>query len=182
MLLDRDGTIIVERHYLSDPNAVELLPGAVSGLQRMRKLGLGLVAITNQSAIGRGFFDESRLNQIHARMSSLLQAEEIVLDGIYFCPHKPEANCGCRKPRTALAHLAEQELGFRSRDGFVIGDKECDIELGHRLDAMTFLVRTGYGSRTDSEKTTRPDFVVADLDEAATKIEYLLQTGHERLG
>ena len=175
VLLDRDGTIIVERHYLSDPAGVELLPGAANGLRKMQELGLGLVVITNQSAIGRGFFDELRLNQIHTRLCELLQQEKVALDGIYFCPHRPEDNCSCRKPEVALPKYAAKELGFEAGDSFVIGDKECDIAMGQRLRAMTFLVLTGYGQKTNANKMGRPDFVVADLEQAAMVIGRMLQ-------
>ncbi|MGZ3606734.1 MAG: D-glycero-alpha-D-manno-heptose-1,7-bisphosphate 7-phosphatase [Syntrophales bacterium] len=175
VLLDRDGTLIVERNYLSDPAEVQLLPGAASGLRKMSELGLGLVVITNQSAIGRGFIDESRLIQIHTRMCELLQQEKVSLNGIYFCPHLPEDNCNCRKPNMALANIAAKELGFNTLNSFVIGDKECDIGMGQRFGATTLLVLTGYGKRTDANQAVRPDFVVADLDQAAIVIERLLQ-------
>ena len=175
VLLDRDGTVIVERHYLSDPAGVELLPGAARGLRRMQELGLGLVVITNQSAIGRGYFDEARLDQIHLRMFELLHQEQVSLDGIYYCPHRPEEHCQCRKPASALPNRAARELGFNSAESLVIGDKECDIELGQRLGATTVLVLTGYGRETEAKKQVQPDFVVADLEEAASRIERLLQ-------
>ena len=171
VILDRDGTIIVERNYLSDPAEVELLPGAANGLRRMRKLGLGLVVITNQSAIGRGLLDTARLSQIHERMCELLKEEGVFLNGVYFCPHLPEEACNCRKPGTALVELAGRELGFYARKSYVIGDKECDIAMGKRVGAATFLVLTGYGKDTLSNEIERPDFVVEDLDEAATIIE-----------
>ena len=179
VLLDRDGTIIVERNYLSDPSGVELISGAASGLRRMSEFGLGLAVVTNQSAIGRGFFDKSRLNEIHERMCTLLRQEKVTLGAIYFCPHLPEDNCDCRKPETALPYLASKELEFNARDSFVIGDKECDIEMGNRIGATTFLVLTGYGKKTDSETAAKPDFVVENLDEAAAIIERLLQTKRE---
>lgn len=175
VLLDRDGTLIVERNYLSDPAEVQLLPGAASGLRKMSKLGLGLVVITNQSAIGRGFIDESRLILIHSRMCELLQQEKVLLNGIYFCPHLPKDNCNCRKPKMALPNIAAKELGFNTLNSFVIGDKECDIGMGQRLGATTLLVLTGYGKKTDADQAARPDYVVTDLDQAAIIIERLLR-------
>src|SRR4051794_39513886 len=91
VLLDRDGTINVEHHYLSRPEQVELLPEAARGLRHMQSLGLGLVVITNQSGIGRGYFNEIRLTQIHQRLLDLLAAEQVRLSAIYYCPHTPEA-------------------------------------------------------------------------------------------
>ena len=174
VVLDRDGTVIVERHYLSDPDDVELLPGAAEGLRQLREMGLGLVVITNQSAIGRGFFDEGRLEQVHQRLRELLAAECVQLDGIYFCPHLPDDNCGCRKPRTGLIECAATELGFDPRAAFVIGDKPCDVELGQRVGATTFLVRTGYGAQVEAEGVVVADYVVDGLDEVAQVIQDML--------
>lgn len=172
-LSDRDGTIIVERNYLSNPVQVELLPGAASGLYRLRKLGLGLAVITNQSAVGRGYIDEAGLDKIHERFLELLGKAGVSVDGIYFCPHLPEDNCECRKPKTGLIDRAARELGFDLQDCYVIGDKDCDIEMGRRVGATTLLVLTGYGKETIAKGISQPDFVANDLDEVAGIIERL---------
>lgn len=172
--LDRDGTIIEERHYLSDPQDVVLLPYALDGLRRLRELGLGLVVITNQSAIGRGFFDIARLKLIHQRMNDLLTAAEIRFDGIYFCPHVPDDHCLCRKPEPGLLQRAASECDFDPSRAFVIGDKTCDIVLGQQVGATTFLVRTGYGAQVAVDATVIPDYVVDNLEEAASIIGRLL--------
>ena len=140
----------------------------------MREMGLGLVVITNQSGIGRGFFDETQLHLIHQRMNELLEAEGIALDALYYCPHLPEDNCSCRKPRTGLIDLASKELGFDPKDCFVIGDKACDVELGQRVGATTFLVRTGYGTREIANDIINPDYVVDDLWNAAQTIGLMI--------
>jgi D-glycero-D-manno-heptose 1,7-bisphosphate phosphatase len=177
VVLDRDGTVIVERHYLSAPEDVELIPEAAGALRQLRDRGLGLVLVTNQSAIGRGFFDRSRLEAIHEQLRHLLRKEGVELDGIYVCSHRPEDNCGCRKPKTGLLDLASRELSFDVQSSFVVGDKPCDIELGQRVGATTFLVLTGYGSRVVREKSAIPDYTVGDLREAAKIILYLFASG-----
>jgi D-glycero-D-manno-heptose 1,7-bisphosphate phosphatase len=174
VLLDRDGTIIKECHYLSDPQQVELLAGVAAGLRRMQEMGLGAIAITNQSGIGRGFFDEKRLLEIHQRMLELLAAESVFLEDIYFCPHTPADNCSCRKPLAGLVEQAAEKYGFNPQNSFVIGDKPCDIELGKRIGAITFLVRTGYGAEVANTQTVSPDYVVDDLLAAARIIEGLI--------
>ncbi len=173
-VLDRDGTIIVQRHYLSDPDLVELLPGAAQGLRQMSNFGLGLVVVTNQSPIGRGYFDVNRLEQIHDRMEALLAEEGVKLDHIYFCPHRPDEHCSCRKPETGMLDRAAEEIGFDKQASFVLGDKPCDIELGQRANATTFLVRTGYGEQVAAEHSASPDYVVNDLWDAARTIGMLL--------
>jgi D-glycero-D-manno-heptose 1,7-bisphosphate phosphatase len=174
VLLDRDGTVIVEKHYLSDPDQLELVPGAAAGLRRLAAAGAGLVLVTNQSGIGRGYFDEARLAQIHARLVDALRAEAVALDGIYVCPHHPDDGCACRKPRTGLVLRAAAELGFDPARAFVVGDMASDVALGRALGATTLLVRTGHGQATLARGEARPDHVVDDLGAAARHIEALL--------
>ena len=170
VLLDRDGTLIEERHYLSDPDGVVLIPGAAEGLRTLRDHGLGLVLVTNQSGIGRGYFDRARLAEIHARLAELLEAEGLALDGIYFCPHTPDDDCACRKPRTGMVEAAAAEHGFEPREAFVVGDLPSDLALGRALGATTLLVRTGHGARTEAEHAAEADLVVDDLRAAAAAI------------
>jgi D-glycero-D-manno-heptose 1,7-bisphosphate phosphatase len=177
VLLDRDGTLNVERHYLSDPDQVELLPNAARGLAEMARLGLGLVVVTNQSAVGRGLFDQARLGQIHQRLRDLLHAEGVQIEGVYACPHVPEDECRCRKPRTGLVEQAARDLGFLPANGFMIGDKRCDIDLGQAVGATTFLVRTGYGAAAEADLDVQPSFVVDDLWHASQVIGRLLEKG-----
>lgn len=167
VLLDRDGTIIYDRHYLADPAAVELLPGAADGLRRLRDAGCGLVVVTNQSGIGRGMFDEPTLARIHERMHALLADEEIRLDGVYFCPHTDEAACTCRKPKAGMAEAAARDLGFDLTSAFVVGDRWGDVALGRNVGATSILVRTGAGRETEAEARVAPDFTCDDLAAAA---------------
>lgn len=164
-LLDRDGTIIEERRYLSDPAGVTLLPGAAEGMRLLREAGFGLAVLTNQSGIGRGYYTEEDMHRVHARMRELLEAERVFLDGIYFCPHAPQAGCSCRKPEPGLAEQAARELGFSLRDAYVLGDKPADVDLAARCGAVGVLVRTGYGAQAEQGTTAR--YVADDLADAA---------------
>jgi phosphoheptose isomerase len=179
-VLDRDGTIIFERNYLSDPSEVELLPGSAAGLRSMRELGLGVIVITNQSAIGRGIISKAQLDLIHKRFCELLEQEGVFLDGMYFCPHLPEEECDCRKPAPALLRSAARELDFNPGESFVIGDKVCDIELGRRVGATTILVRTGYGEHFE-KGSPQPDFAVNDLKEAAKVMKEIVEKDNRSL-
>jgi phosphoheptose isomerase len=167
VVLDRDGTLNVEVNYLSHPDQVDLLPGVAEGLRRLRAAGCRLIVVTNQSAIGRGFFDEVRLGEIHDRLRSLLADHDVTLDAIYHCPHRPDDACRCRKPGTELLERAAADLGFDPSRAFVVGDKPCDIELGRAVGARTLLVRTGYGLAHESAGDAVADHVVDDLSAAA---------------
>jgi histidinol-phosphate phosphatase family protein len=164
-LLDRDGTLIADRHYLADPEGVELLPGAAEGLRQLRLLGLGLVVVTNQSGVGRGFFTSTQVERVNQRMCALLAAAGVHLDGIFVCPHAPEAGCNCRKPQPGLALAASRALGFSLGEAMVIGDRATDIELGRRIGAVTFLLGKSVGGRGQGE--AEPDYQVESLVEVA---------------
>ena len=166
-ILDRDGTIIADRDYISDPAEVALLPNAAPGLRRLAALGLRLVVVTNQSGIGRGCFDESQLAAVNNRMEELLRDEGIEIAGIWHCPHRPDDGCSCRKPNAGLVDRAAQALGFDPGRAVVIGDKASDIELGKRIGAATILVRTGYGAGTAASGAAEPDRIADDLLDAA---------------
>ena len=173
VVLDRDGTIIEERVYLSSPEGLAIIPGAADALRQLGEMGLGLIVVTNQSGVGRGFFDEAQLKRIHDQFSRQLEAQGVELAGIYFCPHMPEDQCVCRKPAPGLIQIAAKELDFDLTSSIVIGDKACDIEMGQRVGATTFLVRTGYGAQF--EQSVAADYVVDDLLAAAEIIKRLLR-------
>lgn len=181
VIVDRDGTINVERHYLSNPDDLELLPGVGSGLRRLRALGLGIVVATNQSAIARGFFDRTRLDEIHDRLRLLLFEEGIELDGIYVCPHHPKDHCRCRKPAPGLIEQAIGRHGFDSKMSYMIGDKSSDIGCGQGVGAFTILVQPGGASESPHEVEAVPDAVVANLDEASKLIRSKLATAGDKL-
>jgi histidinol phosphatase-like enzyme len=103
-----------------------------------------------------------------------LEQDQAVIDAIYVCPHRPEADCLCRKPAPGLAQRAAAEFGVSLAESFVVGDKPCDIDLGKRVGATTILVRTGYGQRFLNHGAIEPDHVAGDLREAARLIEQLL--------
>lgn len=170
VVLDRDGTIIEEVSYLSDPKQIVLIPGAGNALRDLSAMGFGLVVITNQSAVGRGYFDEAQLARIHGCLLEMLRREKINLDGLYFCPHTPEDQCLCRKPQIGLIQRASEELGFDLSSSIVIGDKLSDMEMGRRVGALTILVRTGYGAQVAADQRVQSDYIVDDLPAAVEVI------------
>jgi D-glycero-D-manno-heptose 1,7-bisphosphate phosphatase len=172
VVLDRDGTLNIEKHYLSDPSQLELLPGVIDGLKLLQRHGFGIVIMTNQSGIGRGIVDVQGVERIHSRLRELLLGAGVSIDGIYYCPHAPDENCVCRKPKPAMLYRAAAELGFAPDDAFVVGDKLSDIEMGRAVRATTMLVLTGYGNQL-AQAVEQPDFVAKDLAEAAAVIVHL---------
>lgn len=166
VILDRDGTVVVDRHYPADPDALEFEPGAAEGLRKMTDMGCRLVVITNQSGVARGFFSLQQLERIHDRLRRMVESAGSSLEAIYFCPHGPGDGCDCRKPNLGLMRQASAELGFEMPDSIVIGDKLSDIEFGLRAGAVTMLV----GGAETGGSPVKPDHVVGDLSEAADLI------------
>ncbi len=169
VILDRDGTIVEDPGYLDDPQQLRYLPGAAQGLRMLHRAGHPLVVISNQSGVGRGLFSLERLQAINRRFRAMLAADGAPLAGLYFCPHRPEDGCDCRKPNTALLRQAAEALGFEPRAAIVIGDKSSDVELGKRVGATTMLVSAS--AAASDGKPAHPDYVVRDLIEAARIID-----------
>lgn len=169
VLLDRDGTLNVEKHYLSDPAQLELYPGAGAAVRRLNQAGFGVAVVTNQSGIARGYFDMATLERIHARLHALLAAEGAHVDGIYLCPHGPDDDCTCRKPLPGMIEKAVAEHGFDPRQAVMVGDKEVDVDLGRAVGAATILVKTGHGAKAVADGS-KADHIVDDLSAAVDVI------------
>jgi D-glycero-D-manno-heptose 1,7-bisphosphate phosphatase len=172
VLVDRDGTINEERHHLADPAELALIPGAAAALVRLRDgLGMGIAVVTNQAEIGRGNLTRERLDEIHARLLELLEAEGgATVDAIFVCPHAPEDSCSCRKPAPGLALQAAERFGFAPSDAIVIGDHARDMGMGRAIGATTVFVRTGHGPSEESAAAPLADHVADDLAEAVAII------------
>jgi len=178
VFLDRDGTLIEEKHYLADPEALALFPWTLSALTLLGGTGLALVLLSNQSGVARGFFDEAAVAAVHARLASLLAAGGVALDGCYYCPHHPEGrveryrqDCQCRKPRPGQAERAARELGLNLAGSWVVGDKGEDLGLASVLGLRGVLVRSGHGAATEAAGGAgAAEIVCADLLAAARYI------------
>ncbi|WP_027177317.1 D-glycero-alpha-D-manno-heptose-1,7-bisphosphate 7-phosphatase [Maridesulfovibrio hydrothermalis] len=170
ILLDRDGTIIADKHYLSDPAGVELLANAEAGLKKMQQAGYGLIVVTNQSGIGRGYYAESDMRAVNRKMEKLLAPSGIKFEAIYHCPHAPDQDCNCRKPLTGMLDEAIAQFGLNPADCYVIGDKLCDIELGLAKAVPSILVRTGKGQKAEPECKGKATYIADDLLDAAEYI------------
>lgn len=163
VILDRDGTIILDKDHLTEVSEVELIPNAAKAIKKIKDMGLGIIIVTNQTVVGNEHISLKDLELIHKKMLDLLLNDGATIDGIYFCPHKIEDNCSCRKPKLSLIEQALEEHDFDPKECFVIGDNKGDIELGKNIGATTVLVRTGYGKQIEKDGIS-PDYVVDNLE------------------
>jgi D-glycero-D-manno-heptose 1,7-bisphosphate phosphatase len=167
VILDRDGTIVIDRGHLADPNGLEFLPGAPEALRWLWRSAYRLVVITNQSGVGRGLFSLDRVEAMNARLHDMVERAGAKLAKIYVCPHAPEACCACRKPNLALMAQAATELNFNPRMSVVIGDKDSDIEFGLRAGARAILISS---APPNGAKRSASSLIVPSLMEAARSI------------
>ena len=142
LLLDRDGTLIVDVGYPSDPATVEILGDAarvLAALQRDWKL----VVISNQSGIGRGRITPAQATAVHERFVALFAAHGVTFAGCYYCPHAPDAGCACRKPAPGMILDAARELGLDLARSIAIGDKARDLAAGRAAGCAAAIARLG---------------------------------------
>jgi D,D-heptose 1,7-bisphosphate phosphatase len=179
VFIDRDGTLNVERGYLSRPEDIELIPGVGEALRKLSGAGFLLIVITNQSIIARGLASEAQIEDVNRRLASEIGKFGVRLDAIYLCPHHPNSarprpdfavGCDCRKPQIGLVQRACRDFAIDLSRSWMVGDHTRDIEMASRAGLRSVLVRTGYAGR-DAEWNSTPDHLVDDLSAAALLIE-----------
>jgi D-glycero-D-manno-heptose 1,7-bisphosphate phosphatase len=145
VFLDRDGTLIVEKEYLSDPVEVCLETDVVEGLALLREHGHPLIVLSNQSGIGRGLFLATDAQRVNDRVAGILRSYGVEILAWYLCPHGPEFGCACRKPQAGMAVAAARDWDLELAGSYVVGDKRVDLELADTIGATGILVTTGHG-------------------------------------
>ncbi len=165
IFIDRDGTLIEEKNYLSDPDGAVMIPDSGVAIRRARDAGAKVVVISNQSGIGRGYFGEEVVHAIHQRIQQMLAKDGAKIDAFYFCPHRPDEGCDCRKPRLGLFRQAAADFNM-PLGGAMIGDNASDVQAGLDTGLTSILVRTGYGEQMARDGTSAPHHVAASLQEA----------------
>lgn len=179
VFFDRDGTLIEDVPYLSDPARVRLIPGAAEAIHLLQSLGYACIVVTNQSAVGRGILSEARLAEIHAEMHRQLSLHGAKLDGLYYCPLAPATSDRSRidhpdrKPGPGMLLRASRDLPLDLSRSWMVGDMLSDMLAGRNAGCRaTICVRTG---RSDAVPADDPatDHVVGNVLDAARLIARL---------
>ena len=144
-------------------NGFKVISNAIDGLKLLKNYKLFIV--TNQSGIGRGFYKIGDFMNFNNHLLKELKKHNINIEKTYYCPHKPEDNCKCRKPKTKFLEEAVKEFKIKLKDSFVIGDKKEDVKMGKNAGCKTILVLTGYGMKAKNE--IKPDYIAKDVVDAA---------------
>ena len=179
VFLDRDGTIIEDVGYLRDLAQIDVLPWSAAAIRQLRDAGFAIVVITNQSGVGRGYFDEAHVQATHLALAATLSAAGAAIDGFYYCPHYPTAvdpryaiACDCRKPASGLLLRAAAELDIDLSRSWMVGDWWHDVQAGAGAGTRTILIRTGRSEahRPAPPDAPQPDAILNNLMEAAAWI------------
>lgn len=158
LFADRDGTLIVDKHYLSDPMEVELFPDIAKSLKLLQNNAIKVLVVTNQSGIGRGYFKEQDFFACQKTLEQQLRAENAELFDYAFCPHAPEEQCRCRKPALGMWEYLSRKHGINPLECAMIGDKKEDVIFGIKAGfAYSCLVLTGKGQKTACEFGLAPE-------------------------
>jgi len=174
VFLDRDGTICEEMGYVNHVDRFQIFPFAAEAIRQLNQADIPVVVVTNQSGIARNIFPESLVHEVHKKMVAELAAGGAWIDAIYFCPHKSEDACECRKPNPGLLQRAAREHALDLAASWVVGDRYADLEMAHAAGARGMLVMTGYGlgeyELHRSDWPRQPDSLAGDLSEAVRQI------------
>jgi D-glycero-D-manno-heptose 1,7-bisphosphate phosphatase len=149
IILDRDGVINHDSDdYIKSPEEWIPIDGSIDAIAALKHAGYRVAVATNQSGLGRGYFDLATLEAMHEKLHGLLAEHGVEIDGIFYCPHAPDDHCDCRKPKPGLLHLIRDAFDIDLEDTFFIGDSISDLKAARSVGARPVLVRTGKGERT----------------------------------
>lgn len=179
LILDRDGVINYDSDkYVKDVDEWEAIPESLEAIAKLTQLGYKIVVCTNQSGIGRGLFTVEELNNIHEKMHKLVEQAGGFITAIFFCPHAPENNCNCRKPKTGMVEEICERFNIEHISHvMMVGDSERDLEAIHNAGGIPVLVKTGNGKKTLSKGKIPPGTLV--FENLLEVSEYLAAKDHD---
>ncbi|RZB35097.1 MAG: D-glycero-D-manno-heptose 1,7-bisphosphate phosphatase [Desulfobacteraceae bacterium Eth-SRB1] len=176
VFLDRDGVINKDTDYITSWDEFEFLPGSIEAIRLLTLNRFTTIIITNQSVINRNMVSREDLEYIHAMMKSAVKSEGGEIKDIFYCPHIPEDECDCRKPKPGLIYMAKKKYRIDLADSVMVGDSAKDIECARNAGCgRSILVKTGNGAITEkilSERSIFPDFVAKNLYHA---VEWIIK-------
>ena len=169
VFLDRDGTINTEVDYLKSVKDLRLIKNTAKAIRILNQNQIKVIIVTNQSGISRGLFSIDDLENVHNELKRRLHRKGAYIDAIYYCPHHPDDECSCRKPKSGMFKLAAKDFDLKLNKCYIIGDKLTDIKAANNISAKGILVKTGYGgtevNRIEKEDII-PDYIADNLYEA----------------
>jgi D-glycero-D-manno-heptose 1,7-bisphosphate phosphatase len=179
VILDRDGVINQDSDdYIKTLDEWIPIPGSIEAIADLSRAGHSVVVATNQSGLGRGLFDLAALEAMHAALTDRVMDAGGQLQGIFYCPHTPDDNCSCRKPKPGLLDAIASELELSLADAYIVGDSLRDLQAGKARNCRLVLVRTGKGLATEKQLQTETSLPVREVqvyDSLASFTKILLE-------
>ncbi len=176
VFLDRDGTLNEDSGYVTSPEQLVLFPGVPEALARLNDIGVQVILVTNQSAIGRGFMTADDFQLIHQKLVDLLQVHDGSIDAVYYCPHHPNEDCACRKPNIAMIQQAAVDFSLDLSRCYFVGDKWSDLEAASRVGASGVLVRSSDYSTAALQARDHGQFSIAYVaDTFVQAVDWIVQ-------
>jgi D-glycero-D-manno-heptose 1,7-bisphosphate phosphatase len=177
VFLDRDGVINrnIDGDYVRRSEEFEFLPGSLEAIQRLLMENTAVIIVCNQACIGKGLVSDARVQEINRRLVAQTSVAGRKISAVYYCPHRVEDGCECRKPKPGMLLKAAADWDLDLTRCYMVGDAMSDIEAGSAGGCMTLLVKTGRGRKALQERQkwkTQPDFIVEDLAQA---VEIILE-------
>jgi histidinol-phosphate phosphatase family protein len=180
VFLDRDGTVNVDYGFVCKPEDVKLLPGVVEAIRKLNKAGIPVFIISNQSGVGRGYYTVDDVKAVNEEIRRQLAEKGARVEDFYYCPHAPEEDCECRKPKIGLIQQAEEESDLDLKHIYTIGDKLSDVELAHNAGGTGTVVFSGQTKPEDiASWPFQPEFKAKNLIE---DVEWILRDIKEKGG
>ncbi len=174
IILDRDGVINYDSdEYIKSPDEWQPIPGSLDAIAHLNRAGFRVLVATNQSGVARGHYDLETLDQIHEKFMRELAAHGGYVEEIFFCPHHPEEECSCRKPKPGLLHQIAEKYNVDLTETYFIGDSYVDIQAAKAAGCKPLLVMTGNGHKVREQ---HPDLFAAiqSFADLADAVDYVL--------
>ncbi|MBI1820803.1 MAG: lipopolysaccharide heptosyltransferase II [Nitrospirae bacterium] len=159
VFLDRDGTINEDTHYVSSEEQFKIFPETSEGILLLNQIQVPVFVVSNQSGVERGFFTEALLLKLHMKLEADLNRVQAKISGFYYCPHRPETGCFCRKPKVGMINKILEKYPVNLKKSYFVGDQLSDLELANRIGAKGILVLTGKGKETLMKLKDQPDII-----------------------
>ena len=184
IFVDRDGVINkdpggwTEHNYVTEWKDFHFLPGALEALKLLNRNGIRVIVISNQAGVSKGYFTKEELDKVNSKMLDEIGKRGGRIEGVYYCIHKDEDNCLCRKPKTGLFETAVSAFKINPKNTYFIGDTRIDIAAGNNIGCKTILVLSGLATLEEMKKwDVKPDYVFKGILEA---IKWLLNKEKRR--